>query len=143
MDNIPGLNSRSLMLIRFSKVEINRMFHIRERMCLFFQHLEMPKRFAMIIHHGLESISIFISINEERSKERRSNNTYWRNLGSSHKFVGTHSRGSRKEFLQFQARDERNYHVFYCMLAGMSREEKQSLDLTAASDYVYLNQVYD
>ena len=27
------------------------------------------------------------------------------------------------------------------MLAGMSREEKQALDLTAASDYVYLNQV--
>jgi hypothetical protein len=27
------------------------------------------------------------------------------------------------------------------MLAGMSREEKQILDLTTASDYVYLNQV--
>jgi hypothetical protein len=27
------------------------------------------------------------------------------------------------------------------MLAGMSKEEKQTLDLTAASDYVYLNQV--
>lgn len=27
------------------------------------------------------------------------------------------------------------------MLAGMSREEKQALDLTNASDYVYLNQV--
>ncbi|CAF5180755.1 unnamed protein product, partial [Rotaria magnacalcarata] len=40
-----------------------------------------------------------------------------------------------------QARDERNYHVFYCMLAGMSKEEKQTLDLTTASDYVYLNQV--
>ena len=37
--------------------------------------------------------------------------------------------------------DERNYHVFYCMLAGMSKEEKQILDLTNASDYVYLNQV--
>ncbi|UJR09223.1 hypothetical protein I4U23_013470 [Adineta vaga] len=40
-----------------------------------------------------------------------------------------------------QARDERNYHVFYCMLAGMSKEEKQQLDLTAASDYIYLNQL--
>ncbi|CAF3927592.1 unnamed protein product, partial [Rotaria magnacalcarata] len=40
-----------------------------------------------------------------------------------------------------QARDERNYHVFYCMLAGMSKEEKQTLDLTTASDYVYLNQL--
>ena len=45
------------------------------------------------------------------------------------------------DFIHFQARDERNYHVFYCMLAGMSREEKQALDLTSASDYVYLNQV--
>jgi hypothetical protein len=27
------------------------------------------------------------------------------------------------------------------MLAGMSKEEKQILDLSAASDYVYLNQV--
>ena len=40
-----------------------------------------------------------------------------------------------------QARDERNYHVFYCMLAGMSKEEKQIFDLSNASDYVYLNQV--
>jgi hypothetical protein len=28
------------------------------------------------------------------------------------------------------------------MLAGMSREEKQTLDLTTASDYMYLNQVF-
>jgi hypothetical protein len=27
------------------------------------------------------------------------------------------------------------------MLAGMSKEERQALDLTTASDYVYLNQV--
>jgi hypothetical protein len=27
------------------------------------------------------------------------------------------------------------------MLAGMSKEEKQTLDLTAAKDYIYLNQV--
>ena len=27
------------------------------------------------------------------------------------------------------------------MLSGMSKEEKQQLDLTTASDYVYLNQV--
>ncbi|CAF3514389.1 unnamed protein product [Rotaria sp. Silwood1] len=40
-----------------------------------------------------------------------------------------------------QARDERNYHVFYCMLAGMSKDEKHILDLTTASDYVYLNQL--
>ncbi len=44
-------------------------------------------------------------------------------------------------YMIVQARDERNYHVFYCMLAGMSKEEKHALDLTNASDYVYLNQV--
>ena len=45
------------------------------------------------------------------------------------------------EDMFLQARDERNYHVFYCMLAGMSKDEKQTLDLTTASDYIYLNQV--
>ncbi|GAB6021168.1 hypothetical protein CHUAL_003798 [Chamberlinius hualienensis] len=39
-----------------------------------------------------------------------------------------------------QAQDERNYHVFYCMLAGLSREEKQKLDLTDASHYSCLTQ---
>jgi len=28
------------------------------------------------------------------------------------------------------------------MLAGMSKEEKQKLNLTTASDYIYLNQVF-
>lgn len=30
---------------------------------------------------------------------------------------------------------ERNYHVFYCILAGLSAEEKRRLDLGNASDY--------
>ncbi|XP_029391530.1 unconventional myosin-VIIa [Mus pahari] len=37
-----------------------------------------------------------------------------------------------------QAPDERNYHVFYCMLEGMSEEEKKKLDLGQAADYNYL-----
>ncbi|KAK4294236.1 hypothetical protein Pmani_033125 [Petrolisthes manimaculis] len=37
-----------------------------------------------------------------------------------------------------QGADERNYHVFYCMLAGMTREERQKLELTDASQYKYL-----
>ncbi|XP_075211513.1 unconventional myosin-VIIa ck [Lycorma delicatula] len=37
-----------------------------------------------------------------------------------------------------QSKDERNYHVFYCMLAGLSRDEKQKLDLGDASHYKYL-----
>ncbi|XP_048643964.1 unconventional myosin-VIIa isoform X2 [Marmota marmota marmota] len=37
-----------------------------------------------------------------------------------------------------QAPDERNYHVFYCMLAGMSQEQKKKLGLGRATDYNYL-----
>ncbi|XP_037696717.1 unconventional myosin-VIIa isoform X4 [Choloepus didactylus] len=37
-----------------------------------------------------------------------------------------------------QAPDERNYHVFYCMLEGMSKEQKKKLGLGQATDYNYL-----
>lgn len=37
-----------------------------------------------------------------------------------------------------QAPDERNYHVFYCMLEGMNEEEKRKLGLGQAADYNYL-----
>uniref|UniRef100_A0A914X4M5 Unconventional myosin heavy chain 6 n=1 Tax=Plectus sambesii TaxID=2011161 RepID=A0A914X4M5_9BILA len=39
-----------------------------------------------------------------------------------------------------QAHDERNYHIFYCMLAGLNVAEKQQLDLADASHYYYLTQ---
>lgn len=41
----------------------------------------------------------------------------------------------------FQAPDERNYHVFYCMLEGMNEEEKKKLGLGQAADYNYLAMV--
>lgn len=40
-----------------------------------------------------------------------------------------------------QAHDERNYHIFYCMLAGMSNEDKAKLELGDATSYYYLVQV--
>lgn len=33
---------------------------------------------------------------------------------------------------------ERNFHIFYCMLAGMTPREKQLFDLQDASQYQYL-----
>ncbi|OWK17807.1 hypothetical protein Celaphus_00009262, partial [Cervus elaphus hippelaphus] len=40
-----------------------------------------------------------------------------------------------------QAPDERNYHVFYCMLEGMNEEQKKKLGLGQATDYNYLAMV--
>ncbi|ELW62208.1 Myosin-VIIb [Tupaia chinensis] len=37
-----------------------------------------------------------------------------------------------------QAPEERNYHIFYCMLLGMSAEEKKLLSLGTPSEYHYL-----
>ncbi|KAM6945963.1 myosin VIIAa [Aplochiton taeniatus] len=37
-----------------------------------------------------------------------------------------------------QACDERNYHIFYCMLKGMPPEQKKILGLGKATDYTYL-----
>ncbi|KAL4840812.1 hypothetical protein H8958_010653 [Nasalis larvatus] len=37
-----------------------------------------------------------------------------------------------------QAPEERNYHIFYCMLMGMSVEDKQLLSLGTPSEYHYL-----
>uniref|UniRef100_A0A8D0EH34 Myosin VIIB n=1 Tax=Strix occidentalis caurina TaxID=311401 RepID=A0A8D0EH34_STROC len=37
-----------------------------------------------------------------------------------------------------QAPEERNYHIFYCMLMGMNTEQKKMLNLGTASEYTYL-----
>ncbi|XP_034827746.1 myosin-VIIa isoform X2 [Maniola hyperantus] len=44
-----------------------------------------------------------------------------------------------KSRIVFQGTDERNYHVFYCLLAGLSKEEKKKLDLGEPSEYRYLS----
>ncbi|CAF1598804.1 unnamed protein product [Adineta ricciae] len=38
-----------------------------------------------------------------------------------------------------QTKEERNYHIFYCILAGLGNEERNKLKLTKATDYTYLN----
>lgn len=45
-----------------------------------------------------------------------------------------------KSRIVLQAQDERNYHIFYCMLAGMSKEDKIRLELSDASKFFYLTQ---
>ncbi|CAH3158721.1 unnamed protein product, partial [Pocillopora meandrina] len=45
-----------------------------------------------------------------------------------------------KSRLVSQMPDERNYHIFYRMLSGMSPNERELLNLTDASDYYYLTQ---
>ncbi|KAM3591718.1 uncharacterized protein V6R79_006311 [Siganus canaliculatus] len=45
-----------------------------------------------------------------------------------------------KSRVVFQDRDERNYHVFYELLAGMDDWDKQELYLQGAETYYYLNQ---
>lgn len=42
--------------------------------------------------------------------------------------------------LVFQPKGERNYHIFYQMLAGMTKQEKDFLLLTSAEDFKYTNQ---
>ncbi|KAM4603322.1 unconventional myosin-XV [Polymixia lowei] len=45
-----------------------------------------------------------------------------------------------KSRIVFQAKSERNYHIFYEMLAGLPPHEKRSLYLHEAETYYYLNQ---
>ena len=45
-----------------------------------------------------------------------------------------------KSRLVWQPEDERNFHIFYAMLIGMSSEDKSKLGLTKSSDYYYLTQ---
>lgn len=40
-----------------------------------------------------------------------------------------------------KAKDERNYHIFYEMLAGLPSQQKQAFYLQEAETYYYLNQV--
>merc|ERR1712223_1095769 len=43
-----------------------------------------------------------------------------------------------KSRIVHQNKDERNYHIFYCMLAGLSKEHKATLELKDATHYKYL-----
>ncbi|XP_034151053.1 unconventional myosin-XV [Esox lucius] len=45
-----------------------------------------------------------------------------------------------KSRIVFQAKDERNYHIFYEMLAGLPTQQRQTFYLQEAETYYYLNQ---
>ncbi|KAK2833709.1 hypothetical protein Q5P01_017598 [Channa striata] len=45
-----------------------------------------------------------------------------------------------KSRIVFQAKDERNYHIFYEMLAGLPSQQRQAFYLQEAETYFYLNQ---
>lgn len=63
-------------------------------------------------------------------------------LGYLHKNQNVLGYYKLREF-SIQAPDERNYHIFYCMLQGMNQEQKIKLGLGQASDYTYLTMVRD
>ncbi|CAL9733982.1 myosin-4 [Monosporozyma servazzii] len=44
--------------------------------------------------------------------------------------------------LVFQPAQERNYHIFYQLLQGLTSEQKTALHLTTSEDYFYMNQGY-
>ena len=46
-----------------------------------------------------------------------------------------------KLMFPLQAKDERNYHIFYEMLAGLPSQQRQAFYLQEAETYYYLNQV--
>ena len=56
-------------------------------------------------------------------REQKRLNTYW-----------------EKSRIVTQALDERNYHVFYELLTGLSDQEKEKYGLQTADKYFYLNQ---
>ena len=46
-----------------------------------------------------------------------------------------------KSRIVFQAKGERNYHIFYYMLAGLPEERMKDLKLKTAADYKYFTEV--
>ena len=46
-----------------------------------------------------------------------------------------------KSRIVHQMPEERNYHIFYCMLAGLSKDMKAKLELKDATHYKYLTGV--
>ena len=108
----------------------------------------------MTIHPDLENTLISFSTEAAQLKVQRLSSIFLRNLELC---IKVYSQVSKAPFMlsfilvlnqmiltiiQFRLGDgERNYHIFYCMLAGLTKEHKQKLDLKDASSYKYLTGV--
>lgn len=47
----------------------------------------------------------------------------------------------KNHFFHEQAPGERNYHIFYEMMSGLTDQQKQKFGLTTVEEFAYLNQV--
>ena len=99
----------------------------------------------MITVQGLENIKRFSLKTElsqvwKRQLKSRSSKTFFKSYYS-------YSGAKINEYLLEKSRivthapEERNYHVFYELLAGLSEDQKQKYGLMSAEKYFYLNQV--
>lgn len=115
------------------------------------QPLVMPKQFEMITPVVLGSTLKSASPKVEPLNRPALSNTCWRSPEFVVRwvvrwiFVVTWYKSNvlvvKNMCFHVQAPEERNYHIFYYMLMGMTAEQKKILSLGNAAEYHYLNMV--
>ena len=102
----------------------------------------MQKRFVMIIHPDSENTSRFII----HSKTTMMKFYFLQSMiffSLRKSIIGAKLSDFllEKSRIVTHAHDERNYHVFYELLEGLTSDEKRQYGLTTPEKYFYLNQV--